>query len=51
MIFREVFAILINLWKCHRWTKSSFLCLWVDKDRQISHFLWYCTLVNISIRK
>jgi len=31
--------------------KQSFLCLWVEKVRQSSHFLWRCTLVNISIRK
>ena len=31
--------------------KKSFSCLWVEKVRQISHFLWCCTLVNISIRK
>jgi len=31
--------------------KESFLCLRVEKVRQSSHFLWFCTLMNISIRK
>ena len=31
--------------------KVIFLCLSLEKVIQISYFLWYFTLVNISIRK
>jgi len=47
----EVFGILIILWKCHSWTESSLFCLWVEKVRPISHFVWCCTILNFSIRK